>query len=348
MKQTGVVQQRTWRIRGLACALIACGILTMMPVIAPTAAQASSKTGKVTATELNIRKSASSDAEKLRSVKEGTKLTILDTDGDWYKVSFGKTTGYVAKKYVSVSSSETKFSSSSAKSGGDIASLGAAPKATKPGDNNSSVEKLQEALTLAGYYQGRISGNYGDLTEKAVKAYHKAKGLSVDGIAGNGTIKALFGESAKDSSSSSSSSGKKGSTPKTEKLDWYKDEVTDIIPKNAVFTIKDVRSGRTFKARRWSGGAHIDAEPVKKADTATMKKCYGGAFSWNRRPILISYNGHVYAASMNGMPHGDSTINNNGFDGVFCIHFYKSKTHETNRVDAAHQACVKEAAKATW
>lgn len=333
---------KMWIKRPLAC-MIAAGALAVSLCVAYPQPVFADQTGKVTATSLNIRKSASADADKLRSVSEGTKLTILDTEGSWYKVRFGKVVGYVAKKYVSVGDSASS-SSSSSKSKATIASLGSAPKASKPGDSNSHVKKLQQALMITGYYNGNVSGNYGDLTEKAVKAYQKAKGLSADGIAGNGTIKALFGSNAAGSSSSSGSSDK----VKTEKLDWYKDKVTNVIPKNAVFTIKDVRSGRTFEARRWSGGDHMDAEPYKKADTETLKKCYGGTFSWNRRPILIKYNGHVYAASMNGMPHGNSTIDNNGFDGVFCIHFYKSKTHETNRVDAAHQACVKEAANATW
>lgn len=317
-------------LRLIAFLLIVCSLMVYFPAASALAEQ----TGKVTASELNIRKSASSESEKLRSVKKGTKLTILDTDGDWYKVRFGKVVGYVAKKYVSVSGSSSSSGSDS------IESLGSAPKASKPGDKGSHVTKLQEALTITGYYNGKISGNYGELTEKAVRAFQKAKGLSVDGIAGNGTIKALFG---------SSSSKSAGSTKvKTEKPNWF-DGGKDLIPKDAVFTIKDVRSGRTFKARRWSGGNHIDAEPYTKTDTATMKKCYGGSWSWDRRPILISYGGHVYAASMNGMPHSKyDTISNNNFEGVFCIHFYKSKTHETDRVDPTHQACVAEAAKATW
>ena len=67
-----------------------------------------------------------------------------------------------------------------------------------------------------------------------------------------------------------------------------------------------------------------------------------------RRPIRVKYNGHVYAASMNGMPHGISTISGNGFDGHFCIHFYKSRTHESDVVDQAHQDCVAQAMNYSW
>ena len=74
-----------------------------------------------------------------------------------------------------------------------------------------------------------------------------------------------------------------------------------------------------------------------------MKSIYGGSWSWDRRAILVKYNGHVYAASMNGMPHEDDTISDNDFDGHFCIHFTGSKTHGTQRVDEDHQSCVQTA-----
>ena len=106
--------------------------------------------------------------------------------------------------------------------------------------------------------------------------------------------------------------------------------------------------GKTFEVVRWSGYNHIDAAPRTAEDTATMKSIYGGEWSWNRRAILILYNGHVYAASMNGMPHGTTTISSNDFDGHFCIHFKNSKTHESDKVDPDHQAAVTTASKATW
>ena len=317
--------------RLLAMALIACTLIALLPAT-PLGTALADETGKVTASSLNIRKTPSTEAEKLRSVKKGTKLTILESDGDWYKVSVGKVVGYVAKKYVTIDGDAP----AAAKPSGTIASLGDAPKASKPGDNNNHVKKLQQALSIAGYYTGNITGNYGEKTEQAVRAFQKAKGLSVDGIAGNGTIKALFGSTAAG-----------GNTIKTEKPNWF-DGGKNLIPKGAVFTVKDVRTGKTFKARRWSGSNHIDAEPYNSDATKTIKSIYGGSFSWDRRPILILYKDHVYAASMNGMPHGEQTIKGNDFEGHFCVHFYKSKTHGTDKVDSDHQDAVAAAAKATW
>ena len=74
----------------------------------------------------------------------------------------------------------------------------------------------------------------------------------------------------------------------------------------------------------------------------------GVDFSYRRRSVLVQYNGHVYAASIYCEPHGDQTITNNNFDGLFCLHFYGSKTHGSDRVDEDHKECEALALKYTW
>lgn len=237
----------------------------------------------------------------------------------------------------------------------NIADIGSTPGTSKSGDSGTYVKKLQQALSLKGYYNGSIDGSFGEGTEKAVKAFQKSKGMSQDGVAGTTTIKLLFGEKPADTSStvknSSSNGGNAGDQSEgkyaTETLNWFEGGNT-AIPKGATFTIKDVSSGKTFQAKRWSGGNHMDAEPLTSQDSDKMKDIYGGNWSWKRRAILIKYNGHVYAASMNGMGHGDDTISSNSLEGHFCIHFEGSKTHGTDKVDSEHQNMVDRASKATW
>jgi len=426
-------------------------VFTMMM---PSAGLAADK--GVTTDRVVLRKSASKTSTALQTLPEDEDITILGTSGSWYRVRYGNYTGYIMKKYVKKTASASSSSSSSSSSNGSktqkIKALGAAPGPMRIGDKNSDVKKLQQALDILGYYNGRIDSDYGKGTTAAVKAYQKDHRLTADGVAGRNTVKSIFGSCADtsknpvlngtSSSSGSSSDGnkpnnskyktvdsiseigkapsptRKGSnginvvklqqaleclgyysgnidgdygegtvaavkrfqkkrgtsadgiagpvtikllfegagntstgsnkTYKTETLSWFSDKVTKVIPKNARFTIKDVYTGKTFEAIRWSGYNHIDAEPRTAADTKTMKSIYGGSWSWNRRPILILYKGHVYAASMNGMPHGTSTIGNNDFAGHFCIHFKNSKTHETNRVDSDHQKAVNRASRATW
>lgn len=87
---------------------------------------------------------------------------------------------------------------------------------------------------------------YGEGTVSAVKQFQKKRNMKDDGIAGSSTIRVLFGSVGTSSSSSSSK------TYETEVLDWFEDKVTNVIPKNARFTIKDVKTGKTFEVVRWS------------------------------------------------------------------------------------------------
>ena len=209
------------------------------------------------------------------------------------------------------------------------------PATSKKGDSGTKVTALQQALKIKGYYTAAIDGKYGDNTVAAVKAFQKAKKLSQDGVAGNETIKALFGKNAADYDFP------------TERLDWFNGGRAKF-PQGVHFEVKDIATGKTFTCYHLFGSNHLDAEPLTASDTATMKSIYGGEWSWARRAILVKYNGHVYAASMNGMPHGSYDIKDNNFPGQFCIHFYGSKTHGSDKVDAEHQKCVEKAMNATW
>ena len=438
--------------RRLLCMLL-CLTLLISTLMLPAASVAAS--AGVTNAKVVLRKSADKESSALQSIPEDEEVSIISTSGSWYKVRYGKFTGYVMKKYVDKASSssaaakkidalgsapgimrvgdenrdvlklqkaldilgyydgkldgkygagtkeavkeyqkdegltadgyagertvksifgscssrslttqpdpgkESSGSSSASssktaskyKTVSSISAIGSPPGKTEVGDSGKDVVKLQQALEYLGYYDGAIDGDFGKGTEAAVKRFQAKRGMNDDGIAGASTIRVLFGSTASSSSSGSSSSGSSSSSSttkyKTEVLDWYADNVSRVIPKNARFTVKDVGTGRTFEMRRWSGGDHMDAEPVSDEDTATLKSIYGGSWSWRRRPILIKYNGHVYAASMNGMPHGTSTLSND-FDGHLCIHFKNSKTHGSDKVDPDHQNAIQKASKYTW
>ena len=361
-------------------------------------------TATVTARKLILREKASSTSDALQTLPKGTKLEVLGKSGSWYKVTYGKYTGYVYKTYVSVTKTASSSSSSSSatrlekgSTGSDVKDLqtklkklgyydayvdgdygdttvaavkafqkkynltadGVAGSETlkkldsayKNADSNTStdddslrkgatgtaVKTLQTNLKKLGFYTAYVDGSFGSTTESAVKAFQKKYGLTADGVAGSATLKKI------ESVVASASSGK----ITTERLDWFNGGKY-VIPNGAVFQIKDVSTGLIFSARRQSGGNHMDAEPLTAEDTAILKKINGGTFSWRRRAVLVKYNGHVYAASIYSEPHGTNTILDNNFDGQFCLHFYGSKTHGTDRVDADHQKCVEQAMKATW
>lgn len=86
-------------------------------------------------------------------------------------------------------------SSSVSDSSGNQSSSSNAPSVYKNGSSGAEVKKIQQRLADLGYYNGAIDGNFGDATEEAYKAFQKAAGLTVDGIAGD-SRNTLYSEDA--------------------------------------------------------------------------------------------------------------------------------------------------------
>ena len=74
---------------------------------------------------------------------------------------------------------------------------------SKYGSRGTEVRTIQEKLKRWGYYSGSVDGIYGSQTVSAVKSFQKKNGLTVDGIAGTQTLKAMGITSSSSSSSSS-------------------------------------------------------------------------------------------------------------------------------------------------
>lgn len=119
--------------------------------------------------------------------------------------------GRSSKTPSDTSSSSSSGNSSSSSSGSDNSSGSSSSSASDSSDNQSSssnapsvykngssgaeVKKIQQRLADLGYYNGAIDGNFGDATEEAYKAFQKAAGLTVDGIAGD-SRNTLYSEDA--------------------------------------------------------------------------------------------------------------------------------------------------------
>lgn len=79
---------------------------------------------------------------------------------------------------------------------------------SKYGSRGNEVTQIQTKLKRWGYYKGNIDGIYGSQTLEAVKYFQRKNGLTVDGIAGPATLKAMgiYNSSSSSSSSTSNSS----------------------------------------------------------------------------------------------------------------------------------------------
>lgn len=82
-------------------------------------------------------------------------------------------------------SSTSSSSSSSSGSSSSSSSSSSTQTSWRNGSSGSEVKKIQQRLTDLGYYTGAVDGEFGDATEQAYRAFQKAAGLTVDGIAGS-------------------------------------------------------------------------------------------------------------------------------------------------------------------
>ncbi|WP_067927611.1 peptidoglycan-binding protein [Alicyclobacillus shizuokensis] len=92
------------------------------------------------------------------------------------------------------SSSSGSKSSGSSSSGSSSSNQGPAYPGTvlKVGSQGTAVKEVQQKLNELGYSCGTVDGDFGPKTESAVKAFQKAKKLTVDGQVGPATWSALF------------------------------------------------------------------------------------------------------------------------------------------------------------
>lgn len=98
----------------------------------------------------------------------------------------------------------------------------AAYKTLEYGSRGTEVMKLQKALLSLGFDPNGTDGKFGSGTRSAVKAYQKARGLVVDGKAGNLTLTMLYNEASGSTGSSSgnSSSGSSAGSTNTSTLKY--------------------------------------------------------------------------------------------------------------------------------
>ena len=183
-----------------------------------------------------------------------------------------------------------------------------------------------------GYYDGKITGSFGMLTEKAVIEFQKDNGLGADGVAGPKTIAMIM---QKASDKNAEGSGNATYNPVIYNVDWFTYK-TKIISGSKTYSLTDISTGRTFNIKIQSAGNHADVEPLTSSDTKVLCSLYGVTNAsqldtlnkWQRRAMVMTNgNGEQFVCSIYAIPHGKNTISGNNFDGQFCVHFLGSIIH---------------------
>lgn len=205
-----------------------------------------------------------------------------------------------------------------------------------------AVRRVQEILSLANVYSGPLDGIFGPQTEQAVRLFQRKEGLAVDGVVGVRTLSLLVQEAQwKRARFLPLARGRM--RVRAELIPWSEARV--LAPDGSFLRLLDLQTGLYLVARRRGGHYHMDLEPASIVDTAILRSIYGGKWSWERRPVVVEFNGRCWAGSINGFPHGEDVLEGNDFPGHFCLHFWGSRLHQTGAPDPEHQRMVRRAAE---
>ncbi|MDD2421473.1 MAG: peptidoglycan-binding protein [Heliobacteriaceae bacterium] len=140
-----------------------------------------------------LRTEPALDATKLKLVPSGEKLTVLDASNQyWQKVQ--TVDGIVG--YITTNSYYVKPVTTPAE---DSTVHNQLTRQLKKGDTGEEVKQVQQLLSQAGFYQGKLDGEFGALMEKAVIAFQTKYKLVTDGLVGPQTwakLTAVAGDGA--------------------------------------------------------------------------------------------------------------------------------------------------------
>lgn len=292
-----------------ACACV-CALMMLcagMPALASVTA--------LLKADAKIYAKADKRSKALKTVRKGGKVSVAGTKGKWARLVGG---GYIAKD---------KLAKTGAKHEKTPASRGKKQKPQKKSPKNNCL-RMQKRLAAKGYLKASsATGSMNAATEKAIRVFQMINALSVSGKANASTVRKIFSKGAR-------------KMPKVSDAAWGRSGIEWAFRRRGTARIVDLTTGKRINIRRVGGHNHLDVEPKTAGDTARLKKVYGGAWSWDSRPILLVARGRYYAAAMNGMPHGAEISKTNNFNGQFCIHLKGSITHGTERGNPQHQVNV--------
>lgn len=128
-------------------------------------------------------------------------------DGVWGNKTLAAIMSYQSDKGMTV---DGKVGSGTAKKLGLTLSSAARSGGISKGKTSANVKAVQTALKNLGYYTSTVDGSWGKRTMCAVMAFQSDRGITVDGVVGAGTERALGINLSSGSSSGGPSSG--GST----------------------------------------------------------------------------------------------------------------------------------------
>ena len=109
----------------------------------------------VTANILNLREAPNTNSKVIGKLKKGNELKVLDSSGEWYKVSIDRLTGWVSAKYVNTYASTSN----------------------EPNTKNANSDTSKSEIKEANKTDNKTNVTYGKITGNSVNV-RKGPGLS--------------------------------------------------------------------------------------------------------------------------------------------------------------------------
>ena len=151
---------------------------------------------------------ANSDTTYIRENSSGATVSKVQTELKALGYYYGQITGNAGPKTVAaiksfqgkngltadgIAGPQTiaKIDAAYEAKGGSSSGSGSSASGLKLNSKGTDVRNLQQDLTTLGYYWAKITGNFGEKTEAAVKRFQEENGLTADGVAGTKTLNAV-------------------------------------------------------------------------------------------------------------------------------------------------------------
>ncbi|MDO5110748.1 MAG: peptidoglycan-binding domain-containing protein [Clostridia bacterium] len=214
------------------------------------------------------------------------------------------------------------------------------------------VVRIQLRLRELGYFNYKPTGSFQNMSVQAAIDFQQmqvdANGqpIMADGSIGAQSMDILFSHTAKrvDIVASIPFGPQLTGTPSIvgSVVSW--NEVKGLLSEGSQYTFTDFNTGSTFAMTLVSVDAHAEMECATALDTQTFLTCFGGAFNYSKRPVVMHVGDRLIAASMQGQPHGQDTVPANDMSGNVCVYFSESLSHVGALPDVEHMNQVRKAA----
>lgn len=162
------------------------------------------------------------------------------------------------------------------------------------GAKGDDVTRLQQRLKDLGYLDGKVDGQYGGGTKRAVIAFQRMHGLTTDGVAGQETQEKLYAEDAKPAPDGSPVNVLEGDIPMLVNKDNPVPSGEFFVPADMVQLNKELGSKLVTIKYKKTRGVKVAVEALKemleaaKADGIDKWQISAGYRSWDDQVNMLN------------------------------------------------------------